>query len=64
MVRRKMEVIVDKDAAVAEPELQLLERSRAITVHGRDRMGRAVVRVVGNNFPGSPRISDSTQIIF
>ncbi|CAN6246635.1 unnamed protein product [Urochloa humidicola] len=34
-----------------EPALQLLERSRAITVQGRDSKGRAVVRIVGNYFP-------------
>ncbi|GJN21797.1 hypothetical protein PR202_gb09313 [Eleusine coracana subsp. coracana] len=45
-----MEVIVEKDPAM-ETELLVLERSRAITVHGRDRKGRAVVRVVGNHFP-------------
>ncbi|KAF8765421.1 hypothetical protein HU200_008566 [Digitaria exilis] len=28
-----------------------LERSRAITLQGRDRKGRAVVRIVGNYFP-------------
>lgn len=44
-----MEVSVDKDAT-GEPAL-LLERSRAITVQGRDRKGRAVVRIVGNYFP-------------
>ncbi|KAG8071788.1 hypothetical protein GUJ93_ZPchr0006g45334 [Zizania palustris] len=33
-----------------ETEL-LLERSRAITLHGRDKRGRAVVRIVGKYFP-------------
>ncbi|TVU27945.1 hypothetical protein EJB05_19450 [Eragrostis curvula] len=46
-----MEVIVEKDAAVESELLLLLERSRAITVQGRDRKGRAVVRVVGNHLP-------------
>lgn len=37
----------------AEPELLLLlERSRAITVQGSDKSGRAVVRIVGKHFPG------------
>ncbi|CAN6233995.1 unnamed protein product [Urochloa humidicola] len=41
-------VTVDKD----EPALlQLLERSRAITLQGCDSKGRAVVRIVGNYFP-------------
>ncbi|CAN6253846.1 unnamed protein product [Urochloa humidicola] len=40
-------VTVDND----EPALQLLERSRAITLQGRDSKGRAVVRIVGNYFP-------------
>ncbi|KQK00696.1 protein GDAP2 homolog [Brachypodium distachyon] len=36
----------------AEPELLLLlERSRAITVQGSDKSGRAVVRIVGKHFP-------------
>ncbi|RCV07703.1 hypothetical protein SETIT_1G266800v2 [Setaria italica] len=42
-------VTVEKDET-GEPEL-LLERSRAITLQGRDRKGRAVVRIVGNYFP-------------
>ncbi|KAL5212460.1 hypothetical protein ABZP36_023307 [Zizania latifolia] len=33
-----------------ETEL-LLERSQAITLHGRDKRGRAVVRIVGKHFP-------------
>lgn len=61
-----MEVIVEKDAAaVGEPEMLVLDRSRAITVQGRDRKGRAVVRVVGNHFPGidfCPRTKDFAQI--
>ncbi|KAL6633808.1 hypothetical protein ACP70R_026479 [Stipagrostis hirtigluma subsp. patula] len=44
-----MAATVERDAT-AEPGL-LLERSRAITVQGRDRKGRAVVRIVGNHFP-------------
>ncbi|XP_062217509.1 uncharacterized protein LOC133917647 [Phragmites australis] len=44
-----MVVTVEKDA-MAEPEL-LLERSRAITLQGRDKRARAVVRIVGNYFP-------------
>ncbi|XP_066332255.1 uncharacterized protein [Miscanthus floridulus] len=44
-----MVVTVEKDAT-GEPAL-LLERSRAITLQGRDRKGRAVVRIVGNYFP-------------
>jgi hypothetical protein len=50
-----MVVTVEKDAT-GEPALLLLlllERSRAITLQGRDRKGRAVVRIVGNYFPGS-----------
>lgn len=50
-----MEVTVDKDAT-GEPAL-LLERSRAITVQGRDRKGRAVVWIVGNYFPGTVRFN-------
>lgn len=46
-----MAVTVEK-GSMGEPAL-LLERSRAITLHGRDRKGRAVVRIVGNYFPGS-----------
>lgn len=46
-----MAVTVEK-GAMGEPAL-LLERSRAITLQGRDRKGRAVVRIVGNYFPGS-----------
>lgn len=46
-----MVVTVEKDAT-GEPAL-LLERSRAITLQGRDRNGRAVVRIVGNYFPGT-----------
>uniref|UniRef100_A0A0D9VJA0 CRAL-TRIO domain-containing protein n=1 Tax=Leersia perrieri TaxID=77586 RepID=A0A0D9VJA0_9ORYZ len=38
------------DAMAAETEL-LLKRSRAITVHGHDKLGRAVVRIVGKYFP-------------
>ncbi|KAJ1280358.1 hypothetical protein BS78_04G226100 [Paspalum vaginatum] len=45
-----MVVTVDKDAT-GEPALQRLERSRAITLQGRDRKGRAVVRIVGKYFP-------------
>jgi hypothetical protein len=41
---------VAKDMATS-PEL-LLERSRAITVQGADKQGRAVVRIVGKYFPG------------
>uniref|UniRef100_A0A804PM78 CRAL-TRIO domain-containing protein n=1 Tax=Zea mays TaxID=4577 RepID=A0A804PM78_MAIZE len=44
-----MAVTVEK-GSMGEPAL-LLERSRAITLHGRDRKGRAVVRIVGNYFP-------------
>ncbi|KAM0865656.1 hypothetical protein ACQ4PT_043126 [Festuca glaucescens] len=44
---------VAKDVAT-EPEL-LLERSRAITVQGADKRGRAVVRIVGKYFPGDSR---------
>uniref|UniRef100_A0A0A9ABP0 CRAL-TRIO domain-containing protein n=1 Tax=Arundo donax TaxID=35708 RepID=A0A0A9ABP0_ARUDO len=44
-----MVVTVEKDAT-AEPAM-LLERSRAITLQGRDRNCRAVVRIVGNYFP-------------
>lgn len=40
---------VDKDV-MTEREL-LLESSRAITLRGRDKMGRAVVRIVGKHFP-------------
>ncbi|VAI59323.1 unnamed protein product [Triticum turgidum subsp. durum] len=40
---------VAKDVTT-EPEL-LLERSRAITVRGSDKEGRAVVRIVGEYFP-------------
>lgn len=55
---------VDKDV-MTEREL-LLESSRAITLRGRDKMGRAVVRIVGKHFPGKlvspwPRIR-SAQI--
>ncbi|XP_047077717.1 ganglioside-induced differentiation-associated-protein 2-like [Lolium rigidum] len=42
-------VAIAKDVP-AEPEL-LLERSRAITVQGADKRGRAVVRIVGKYFP-------------
>ncbi|WVZ74261.1 hypothetical protein U9M48_022469 [Paspalum notatum var. saurae] len=45
-----MLVTVEKGAA-GEPALRLLERSRAITLQGRDRKGRAVVRIVGKYFP-------------
>jgi hypothetical protein len=41
---------VAKDVTT-EPEL-LLDRSRAITVQGGDKGGRAVVRIVGKYFPG------------
>jgi hypothetical protein len=46
-------VAIAKDVA-AEPEL-LLDRSRAITVQGADKRGRAVVRIVGKYFPGEFR---------
>lgn len=49
-------VAVEKDAT-GEPALLLLERSRAITLQGRDRKGRAVVRIVGNYFPGTVRFT-------
>uniref|UniRef100_A0A0E0K3D8 CRAL-TRIO domain-containing protein n=1 Tax=Oryza punctata TaxID=4537 RepID=A0A0E0K3D8_ORYPU len=45
-----VELIHETDDAMAEAEL-LLERSRAITLHGRDKRGRAVVRIVGKYFP-------------
>jgi len=48
-----MVVTVEKDATGEPALLLLLERSRAITLQGRDRNGRAVVRIVGNYFPGS-----------
>ena len=48
-----MVIAVEKDAAGGEAALLLLERSRAITLQGRDRKGRAVVRVVGSYFPGT-----------
>ena len=44
-----MVVTVEKDTT-GEPAL-LLERSRAITLQGR-----AVVRIVGNYFPGKQRL--------
>ncbi|EES05749.1 ganglioside-induced differentiation-associated protein 2 [Sorghum bicolor] len=46
-----MVVTVEKDATGEPALLLLLERSRAITLQGRDRNGRAVVRIVGNYFP-------------
>lgn len=56
-----MVVTVEKDeTTMGEPAL-LLEHSRAITLQGRDRKGRAVVRIVGNYFPGNYRAS---QIFF
>ncbi|CAN6239639.1 unnamed protein product [Urochloa humidicola] len=39
------------DAMGDEPAMLLLERSRAITLQGRDSKGRAIVRIVGNYFP-------------
>lgn len=45
-----MVIAAEKDAAGGDPAL-LLERSRAITLQGLDRKGRAVVRVVGSYFP-------------
>ncbi|KAG2652930.1 hypothetical protein PVAP13_1NG395200 [Panicum virgatum] len=46
-----MVITVEKDAAAGGEAALLLERSRAITVQGRDRKGRDVVRVVGSYFP-------------
>ena len=48
-----MVITVEKDAAAGGEAALLLERRRAITVQGRDRKGRAVVRVVGSYFPGT-----------
>lgn len=31
----------------------LLEKKRVITVQGRDKAGRPIVRIVGKNFPGT-----------
>uniref|UniRef100_A0A0E0GAY3 CRAL-TRIO domain-containing protein n=2 Tax=Oryza TaxID=4527 RepID=A0A0E0GAY3_ORYNI len=45
-----VDLIHERDDAMAEAEL-LLERSRAITLNGRDKRGRAVVRIVGKYFP-------------
>ena len=47
-----MVIAAEKGAAGGDPAL-LLERSRAITLQGFDRKGRAVVRVVGSYFPGT-----------
>jgi hypothetical protein len=46
-----VDLIHETDDAMAEAEL-LLERSRAITLNGRDKRGRALVRIVGKYFPG------------
>jgi hypothetical protein len=45
-----VDLIHETDDAMAEAEL-LLERSRAITLNGRDKRGRALVRIVGKYFP-------------
>lgn len=44
-------------SAMGEQAAEVLERSQAITLQGRDRKGRAVVRIVGNYFPGTTTLT-------